>query len=410
MGPTFSSFFDGGRRAREAEERARMAAARAEEAGRSAEEACRLVTQLNAKIVQMMDDILELQKSQGCTAALEEQMQKMEEMTRSATQKAEEALQMMAEAEEKVRKAREEAGQEAAKKNEILQLYEAGIQPADLPTNEEIEAMKDKIQYDENIFHIAIAGISGSGKSSLINAFRGLRSSSAGAAPTGITEMTTEMTRYPPSNSEHPLAWYDIPGACTRSFSGWQYFKKQGLYVFDAIIVLFDGRFTETDITLLENCARCKIPAFIVRSKADVQIHNIIMAKQSDDEEEYEYDPRRFQQQHEAAKAHLVKETRQSVELNLRQANLPDQRVYIVSANTIQMLVNNKKPRKVIDEIELIRDVYLEAHGSRAPDALNMAISNLARWEGVFHQDRSPRSQDVGVLQDWESVLGEESF
>ncbi|KAL4076408.1 interferon-inducible GTPase-domain-containing protein [Scleroderma citrinum] len=300
----------------------------------------------------------------------------------------------------------EEAGQEAAAKEEILRFWKAGIQPAEIPTEEEIQAMKDKAQYDDSIFHIAIAGVSGSGKSSLINAFRGLRSKKPGAAPVGVTETTTEMARYPPSNSEHPLAWYDIPGACTRKFSGWEYFKKQGLYVFDAIIVLFDGRFTETDVTILENCRRFGIPSFIVRSKADLQILNIINEEESDDEEENGHDARRRQQQSETAKTKLVEKTQTSVKDNLEEAQLPDQRVYIISANNLRTLVENKRPQKVIHEIELLRDIYLEAHGSRASDALDLAIRDLAKWEGVFHQDRSPRSQYAEfVLQDWEHDL-----
>ena len=406
MGPTFSNFFYGGRRAREAEERARNAEEAAREARTSATEACRHAAEMNEKIIQLMDDMQKMQVTDERTKALEERMKKMEEMAQQAAEQAEQALRRMAEADENVRKAQEEAGRATAKKNEILQFYEAGIQPADIPSEEEIQAMKNKIQYDENVFHIAIAGVSGSGKSSLINAFRGLRSTSSGAAPTGVIETTTEMARYPPSNSEHPLAWFDIPGAGTHQFSGWKYFKKQGLYAFDAIIVLFDGRFTETDITILENCSRLDIPSFIVRSKADVHIHNIIVAKQSDDEEEDEHDPRRLQQQYGPAKSQLVEQTQASVKLNLKQAKLSDQRVYILSANNLQMLIKNKKPHKVIDEIELVRDVYLEALARRASDALDSAVSDLARWEGVFHQDRFPRSQTiVDVLHDWEPVL-----
>ena len=406
MGSALSNFFSGGRRAREAEERARSAEEAAREARTSAEKACRLAAEMNEKIIQLMDDMQKMQAAGERTKALEERMKKMEEIAQQAAEQAEQALRRMAEADENVRKAQEEAGRATAKKNEILQFYEAGIQPADIPSEEEIQAMKHKMQYDENVFHVAIAGVSGSGKSSLINAFRGLRSTSSGAAPTGVIETTTEMARYPPSNSEHPLAWFDIPGAGTHQVSGWKYFKKQGLYAFDAIIVLFDGRFTETDITILENCSRLDIPSFIVRSKADVHIHNIIVAKQSDDEEEDEHDPRRLQQQYGPAKSQLVEQIQASVKLNVKQAKLSDQRVYIVSANNLQMLIKNKKPHKVIDEIELVRDVYLEALARRASDALDSAVSDLARWEGVFYQDRFPRSQDiVDVLHDWEPVL-----
>jgi len=81
--------------------------------------------------------------------------------------------------------------------------------------------MKERIQYDEQFFHITVAGVTGS-KSSLINALRGLHNNSPGSAPTSVTETTLEVKRYPSVNSQ-PIAWYDIPGAATPSVTSWQY-------------------------------------------------------------------------------------------------------------------------------------------------------------------------------------------
>ncbi|KAI6103783.1 hypothetical protein EDD17DRAFT_1608281, partial [Pisolithus thermaeus] len=58
------------------------------------------------------------------------------------------------------------------------------------------------------------------------------------------------ISRYPDPNSDNPFVWYDIPGAGTLSQPDWLYFNNQGLYVFDCIIVLFDSRFTQTDIAI----------------------------------------------------------------------------------------------------------------------------------------------------------------
>lgn len=49
----------------------------------------------------------------------------------------------------------------------------------------------------------------------------------------------------------------DVPEEGTLSIPDWRYFIDQGLYVFDCIVVLFDNRFTETDVTILRNCAAC---------------------------------------------------------------------------------------------------------------------------------------------------------
>ena len=68
-----------------------------------------------------------------------------------------------------------------------------------------------------------------------------------------------------------------------------------------------------------------------------------------------------------AARWQFVEETRNTVKANLVNANLPDQRVYIVSNATLLDLVNKKVPRKTInDEVELLDDLYSQAHARRS--------------------------------------------
>ena len=54
-----------------------------------------------------------------------------------------------------------------------------GIRPMILPTMAQVEATKEHLQY-KGLFHFAVAGIAGSDKSSVVNAFRGLRNNSPG--------------------------------------------------------------------------------------------------------------------------------------------------------------------------------------------------------------------------------------
>ena len=84
------------------------------------------------------------------------------------------------------------------------------IQPVVMPSMEELAAVKRRIQYREDCFHFAVAGISGSGKSSPVNAFRGLRGRDVAV---GVTERALQVTRYPDANPENPFVWYEIPGA-----------------------------------------------------------------------------------------------------------------------------------------------------------------------------------------------------
>ena len=142
---------------------------------------------------------------------------------------------------EEARKAADVAQKKLAHANFYL---DKGIQPVVWPTDEELLLAKTRIQYDPEKLHFAVCGSSGSGKSSLINAFRGLKNSSPQAAPTGVVETTKVITRYPEPRQELPYSrfvWFDCPGAGTLEIPGWQYFNQQGLFVFDIVILVYDS-------------------------------------------------------------------------------------------------------------------------------------------------------------------------
>ncbi|KZT02382.1 uncharacterized protein LAESUDRAFT_815409 [Laetiporus sulphureus 93-53] len=227
---------------------------------------------------------------------------------------------------------------------------------------DERERKKRELKYEEGFFHCAVAGVPGSGKSSLLNALRGLRNNELGSAPTGIMEKTSVTIRYVDQNTAMhlPFAWYDIPGAGSLTVPEWTYFKDQGMYIFDAVIVLVDTRFTETDIAILRNCKLYRIPAFIVRSKANQHIRNIVddLARQEDESDSQIW---------ERARQHFIRRTKENIRRNLEGAQLPPMKVYIVDKEPMVQIVmdwdhsTETKPSGLIHEEELWLDLVKEA-------------------------------------------------
>ncbi|KIJ07286.1 hypothetical protein PAXINDRAFT_90678, partial [Paxillus involutus ATCC 200175] len=247
--------------------------------------------------------------------------------------------------------------------HEAEERLKKGIQPVVVPSHEQVKAAKRRVQYKEGLFHFAVAGVAGGGKSSLINAFRGLRNRDKAAAPTGVTETTLAISRLPDPNKENPFVWYDIPGAGTMKIKDWQYFNEQGLYVFDCIIVVFDSRFTMTDIATLVNCKRFGIPTYIVRSKSDTHIRNIMLEMGYDND--VDNADRKLALNAEAREEYIT-ETRANIKQNLAEANLPDQKVYMVSNSVLLSIVKGQTlSPKIIDELELMRDLLSAAHSRR---------------------------------------------
>ena len=352
-------------------EEAVSAAMRAQELAEAAANAARdEAAKLARDVQEEREPVQKMREDVGRTIAAARR--EAERAQKAADEQRREAESGRALAEEMAHTAAEETRKAKEAKEDAERQLKEGIQPVLTPSAEELAAAKRRIQYKEDCFHFAVAGISGSGKSSLVNAFRGLRSKDAGSAAVGITEITLHVTRYPDANPNIPFVWYDIPGASTLKCRDWQYFNDQGLYVFDYFIVLFDKRFAMTDIAILVNARRFNIPTYIVRSKADQHIRNVMMDMGYDSEGDDEEDVERRNKLYQVARKQFIEETRRSVRANLEDANLPDQRVYIVSNTTMLSIVLNKVPEKTIDEVDLLNDLLNQAYSRRVtrPDGM----------------------------------------
>ncbi|NP_001134955.1 Interferon-inducible GTPase 1 [Salmo salar] len=116
--------------------------------------------------------------------------------------------------------------------------------------------------------NIAVTGETGSGKSTFVNAFRGMKDNDDGAAPTGVVETTMEAKAY--SHPKYPnMQVWDLPGIGTATFKPEEYLQKVEFDRFDFFIIVSSERFRANDISLAKEIQKMKKNFYFVRSKID---------------------------------------------------------------------------------------------------------------------------------------------
>ena len=157
------------------------------------------------------------------------------------------------------------------------------------------------------------------------------------------------------------LVWYDIPGSGTQNHPSWEYFSKESLFLFDAILVMIEATIMETDIDLIKkaNSQSPPIPSHVVRTKSDTHILSNLQ-----DAGYFDASDLRAVQ---LAKDVVSTNARAAAELQIRRAGLPaDTRFYQVNKRTLVALVKEDEHRNrrleaykkfQIDEEKLIKDL-----------------------------------------------------
>ncbi|XP_052435425.1 interferon-inducible GTPase 5-like [Carassius gibelio] len=148
----------------------------------------------------------------------------------------------------------------------------------------ETGSVKEPLKHLDNVtLHIAVTGSTGAGKSSFINAIRGLKPDDINAAPTGVTETTVTSTVY-----AHPtmpsVKFWDLPGTGSPKFKAKKYLKDVKLETFDFFIIISSERFKENDIMLAKAIKEKKKLFYFLRSKIDNDIRAESQRKDFDEQ------------------------------------------------------------------------------------------------------------------------------
>ncbi|XP_077192945.1 interferon-inducible GTPase 5-like [Paroedura picta] len=153
---------------------------------------------------------------------------------------------------------------------------------------EELQKLKDEMQnknladlieesesllklLNNTTLDIAITGMSGAGKSSLVNALRGMTDCEEDAAETGVTETTLTRKKYTHPTFPKVTLW-DLPGTGTPQFVPKKYLKDVHFEEYDFFIIVASDRFTSNDVLLAHEIQKLKKKFYYVRTRVDVSI------------------------------------------------------------------------------------------------------------------------------------------
>ena len=215
---------------------------------------------------------------------------------------------------------------------------------------------------------VAVTGNSGVGKSSFINAIRGLTADDVelGAAAVGVNETTLE-----PRSYQHPdnpmLEFWDLPGVGTNEFPKATYLPKIGVDRYDFFLLMTADRFTENDTWLGKEIRGRNKKYFFVRTKIGVDISN-----------DRQSHPRTHNEEA------VIERIRRSTEDQLKKNGCEDVPVFLIDNYQLNKFEFEKLKQQIIQDFpELKRSALIFSLQSTSEEMVKVKVAELRsrRWK-----------------------------
>uniref|UniRef100_UPI00398F58BD interferon-inducible GTPase 5-like isoform X2 n=1 Tax=Pristiophorus japonicus TaxID=55135 RepID=UPI00398F58BD len=251
-----------------------------------------------------------------------------------------------------------------------------------------VSLIQKKVKDLNNVkLDIAVTGESGVGKSSFINAMRGLRRNDKGAAEVGNTETTMEPAPYPHPSLPNVCFW-DLPGIGTFNFKADTYLRKMHFERYDFFIIILDCRVKEHDAKLGKKIKRLGKNIYFARSKIDNDLTDI---------------------ETDGGKSREMKKIRTYCVAELKKFRIPSPTVFLISSHCVkefdfptlkETLANNLDDIKKHVFLLSLPNITLEMVENKRKE-LNKQVWMLATLSGTVGAVPIPGLSlvcDIGIL------------
>ncbi|XP_035315671.1 interferon-inducible GTPase 5 isoform X1 [Cricetulus griseus] len=150
---------------------------------------------------------------------------------------------------------------------EELEALRSAFESGDIP--QAASRLRELLATTESTrLEVGVTGESGAGKSSLINALRGLGAEDPGAALTGVVETTMQPSSYPHPQFPDVTLW-DLPGAGSPGCSADKYLKEVDFGRYDFFLLVSPRRCGAVETRLASEILRQGKKFYFVRTKVD---------------------------------------------------------------------------------------------------------------------------------------------